>query len=92
MSFKLYSFNNATFQERGVELAQLAQYYTMTRPEIATHLVGMNSQEVLRSNLDILNNGLSTLQKQVLQEISTQYVVIVLIHVTVFCQSDHLLI
>lgn len=60
-------------KERGVELAQLAQHYTMAQPGIATHLVGMNSQEVLRSNLDILNNGLSALQKQVLQEINTQF-------------------
>jgi predicted aldo/keto reductase-like oxidoreductase len=64
----------------------------MAQPGIATHLVGMNSQEVLCSNLDILNNGLSALQKQVLQEINTQYVVIVIIHVTAFCQSDHLII
>jgi aryl-alcohol dehydrogenase-like predicted oxidoreductase len=60
----------------------------MAQPGIAIHLVGMNSQEVLRSNLDILNSGLSALEKQVLQEINTQYVVIVIIHVTVFCQSD----
>jgi aryl-alcohol dehydrogenase-like predicted oxidoreductase len=46
----------------------------MAQPEIATHLVGMNSQEVLRSNLDILNNGLSALQEEVLQEINSQYV------------------
>lgn len=64
----------------------------MAQPGIATHLVGMNSQEVLRSNLDILNNGLSALQKQVLQEINTQYVIIVIIHATVFCQSDQLII
>lgn len=64
----------------------------MAQPGIATHLVGMNSQEVLRSNLDILNNGLSALQKQVLEEINTQYVVIVIINVTVFCQSDQLVI
>jgi len=40
---------------------------------MATHLVGMNTREVLRSNLDISNNGLSDLEKQVLQEISTQF-------------------
>ena len=50
----------------------------MAQPGIATNLVGMNSQEVLRSNLDILNNGLSDLEKQVLQEINTQYVINVL--------------
>jgi predicted aldo/keto reductase-like oxidoreductase len=50
----------------------------MAQPGIATHLVGMNSREILRSNLDILNNGLSDLEKQVLQEINTQYVVIII--------------
>jgi aryl-alcohol dehydrogenase-like predicted oxidoreductase len=50
----------------------------MAQPGIATNLVGMNSQEVLRSNLDNLNNGLSDLEMQVLQEINTQYVIIVL--------------
>jgi predicted aldo/keto reductase-like oxidoreductase len=50
----------------------------MAQPGIATNLVGMNSREVLHSNLDILNNGLSDVEKQVLQEINTQYVTIVL--------------
>lgn len=60
-------------KERGVELGRLAQHYTMAQPGIATNLVGMNSQEVLRSNLDNLNNGLSDLEMQVLQEINTQF-------------------
>jgi len=60
-------------KERGVELGRLAQHYTMAQPGMATHLVGMNTREVLRSNLDISNNGLSDLEKQVLQEISTQF-------------------
>lgn len=50
----------------------MAQHYTMAQPGIDTNLVGMNSREVLRSNLDILNNGPSDLEKQVLQEINTQ--------------------
>jgi hypothetical protein len=33
---------------------------------------------VLRSNLDILNNGLSALQEEVLQEINSQYVWVVI--------------
>jgi len=44
----------------------------MAQHGIDTNLVGMNSREVLRSNLDILNNGLSDLEKQVLEEINTQ--------------------
>jgi len=44
----------------------------MAQPGIHTNLVGMNTREVLHSNLDILNNGLSDLEKQVLQEINTQ--------------------
>ncbi|KDR24485.1 L-galactose dehydrogenase-like isoform X2 [Zootermopsis nevadensis] len=60
-------------KERGVELARLALHYTMGQPGIATHLVGMNSREILNSNLDILNNGLSDLEKTVLQEINTQF-------------------
>jgi len=63
---------------RGVELARLAQHYTMAQPGIATHLVGMNCRDVVCSNLDILNNGLSDLEKQVLQEIETQYVAILI--------------
>jgi len=56
----------------------LAQHYTMAQPGIDTNLVGMNIREVLRSNLDILNKGLSDLEKQVLEEINTQYVITVL--------------
>jgi len=60
-------------KERGVELGRLAQHYTMAQPGIDTNLVGINIREVLRSNLDILNNGLSDLEKQVLEEINTQF-------------------
>jgi predicted aldo/keto reductase-like oxidoreductase len=56
----------------------------MAQPGIATHLVGMNNREILRSNLDILNNGLSDLEKRVLQEISTQYVVIIITHTSLY--------
>lgn len=59
----------------------------MGQPGIATHLVGMNSREILNSNLDILNNGLSDLEKTVLQEINTQYVVNIITYMLLYLVS-----
>ncbi|XP_069690833.1 uncharacterized protein [Periplaneta americana] len=60
-------------KERGVELGRLAMHYAISQPGTDTHLVGMNSVELLRSNIDILRNGLSDQEKQILQEVKTKY-------------------
>lgn len=70
---KLCAEAAAYCKERGVELARLAQYHTMLHPGPATHLVGMNSKAVLRSNLDIATNGLTDLETHVLEDIKSKF-------------------
>ncbi|PSN47269.1 L-galactose dehydrogenase [Blattella germanica] len=60
-------------KEKGVELGKLAMHYTFQQSESATHLVGMNTRQVLHLNLDLLYGGLSDLEKEVLQHVKTKY-------------------
>lgn len=54
-------------QSQGIELAKLALYYSLQQPGPHTHLVGVNTVTLLKSNLDVLFNGLSTKEKDTLQ-------------------------
>ncbi|XP_067005452.2 uncharacterized protein [Anabrus simplex] len=60
-------------KERNVELGRLAMYHTLSQHGPAMHLVGMNNQEIVQSNLDILQNGINDLEKQTLQEVKTRF-------------------
>lgn len=46
--------------------------FVYKQPGIATNLVGMNTIPLLESNLDVLLNGLTDLEQQVLREIQEQ--------------------
>ncbi|KAJ9573803.1 hypothetical protein L9F63_008840 [Diploptera punctata] len=60
-------------QDNGVELARLALNYTFQQPGYATHLIGMNCKEVLHSNLDLLLNGVTEKETDVLQHVQKKY-------------------
>ncbi|XP_067006585.1 uncharacterized protein [Anabrus simplex] len=60
-------------KEQNVELGRLAMYHTLAQKGPAMHLVGMNNRELVRSNLDILQNGINDLEKQTLQEVKTRF-------------------
>lgn len=42
-----------------MELGRLAVYHSLLPPGIDLHLVGMNTSQLLASNLDVLLNGLT---------------------------------
>ncbi|GLV38633.1 uncharacterized protein CBL_05632 [Carabus blaptoides fortunei] len=58
---------------RNVELGRLAMNYAFSQPGPATHLVGMNTVPLLKSNFDVFFNGLTDHEKQVLEEINVKY-------------------
>ncbi|XP_049843899.1 uncharacterized protein LOC126295443 [Schistocerca gregaria] len=60
-------------KERGVELARLAMHHALTREGQATHVVGINSTEILRSNLQILRDGLTSTEQEVLRDIRQKF-------------------
>ncbi|XP_049796827.1 uncharacterized protein LOC126213227 [Schistocerca nitens] len=60
-------------KERGVELARLAVHHALTREGQATHLVGVNSVRELQSNLQILRDGLTPAEKEVLRDIQQKF-------------------
>lgn len=58
--------------EHGVDIARLALYEAVNSidcVDIDMALVGMNSREVLAKNLDVLINGISEKEKEVLEEV-----------------------
>ncbi|GLH00815.1 uncharacterized protein GBIM_07085 [Gryllus bimaculatus] len=61
------------FKENGVELARLAVNHALSQEGPAVHIVGMPDRKVLNSNLDLLYNGLTAKEKEVLKEINARY-------------------
>ena len=49
-----------------MELGRLATYYLFKTEGSHSQLIGMNTEEVLRSNLDVLYNGISDHEKRVM--------------------------
>lgn len=60
-------------KKMGVDIAKLATYYSLSQPGIDTHLIGMADQTSLRKNLDVLENGLSYEEHNVLKEIQSRF-------------------
>ncbi|XP_049796554.1 uncharacterized protein LOC126213029 [Schistocerca nitens] len=60
-------------KERGVELARLAMHHALTREGQATHVVGINSTQILRSNLQILRDGLTSTEQEVLRDVQKKF-------------------
>ncbi|KAH8369242.1 hypothetical protein KR009_005195 [Drosophila setifemur] len=55
-------------KERGVELGKLAMYYTMQGlADVSTFLVGMQTRQLLRINLEAFEQGLSEQEQEVLR-------------------------
>lgn len=54
-------------KEKNVELAKLAMYYAYQIPGPHTQLVGINTLSLLDSNLDVLFNGLNSVELEVLE-------------------------
>lgn len=49
-----------------MELGKLALYYSLSQQGPHTHLVGVNTTKLLEYNLDVVFNGLSEKEVQVL--------------------------
>ncbi|XP_048506153.1 uncharacterized protein LOC105691574 isoform X3 [Athalia rosae] len=60
-------------KERDVQLGKLAVWYSMQFDDVATNLIGMQSIEMLNTNLDVMLNGITQSEKQVLSEIEEKY-------------------
>lgn len=56
-------------QDHDVELAKLALWYSIQCKDIATYLVGMQNLKELHMNLDIVKNGITDKEKNIIQEI-----------------------
>lgn len=54
-------------KQRGVELGKLALYYSMQLDDAATFLIGIPDRNVLKLNLDVVFNGLTSNEQEVLQ-------------------------
>lgn len=53
-------------KQKNIELARLAVYYAFSQPGVSTTLVGMNTRELLKANLDVLHNGINKEEQEVL--------------------------
>lgn len=53
-------------EENGVELGRLALYYSLKKPGPHTHLAGSKTVNSLDRNLDVVFNGISPKELQVL--------------------------
>lgn len=56
-------------KERGIELGKLSMYYSSQLKEPATFLVGMPSEEQLKTNLEAFHNGLTEDEQAALEYI-----------------------
>ncbi|XP_060646589.1 uncharacterized protein LOC132784769 [Drosophila nasuta] len=54
-------------KQRGVELGKLAMYYTMQLEDASTFLIGIPNRHLLQLNLDVVFNGLTATEQEVLQ-------------------------
>ncbi|XP_025829493.1 L-galactose dehydrogenase-like [Agrilus planipennis] len=50
-----------------IELCRLALYFSLNQPGPHTHLIGMNTRQLLKENLDVLFNGITDNEKEVLE-------------------------
>ncbi|CAG2104650.1 unnamed protein product [Medioppia subpectinata] len=57
--------------DRNVNIAKLSVYYALQQKGIDTHLIGMEDENALKANLEVMINGLNEKEKAVLQEITT---------------------
>jgi len=55
--------------DRNVNIAKLSVYYALQHKGIDTHLIGMEDENALNANLDVMVNGLNDREKEVLNEI-----------------------
>ncbi|XP_033196720.1 uncharacterized protein LOC117160226 [Bombus vancouverensis nearcticus] len=60
-------------KDHDIELAKLALWYSMQCKDITTYLVGMQNLKELQINLDVVKNGITDKEKNVLQEIQEMY-------------------
>lgn len=60
---------------RGVELGKLSVHHNISHlaGAVATTLLGVGRMEILRINLDIVMEGLSALEQEVMEEIKEKY-------------------
>ena len=60
---------------RGVELGKLSVHHNISHlaGSVATTLLGVGRMEILRINLDIVMEGLSALEREVMEEIKEKY-------------------
>ena len=60
---------------RGVELGKLSVHHNITNlaDSVATTLLGVGRMEILRINLDIVMEGLSALEQEVMEEMKEKY-------------------
>ena len=60
---------------RGVELGRLSVHHNITSlaHAVPTTLLGVGRMEILKLNLDIVQEGLSSKEKEVLEEIKQKY-------------------
>jgi len=56
-------------KDRSVELGKLAMYYTMKLNEVSTFLTGMQTRQLLATNLTALYDGLNAKEQEVLQHL-----------------------
>lgn len=52
-----------------MELAKLAVWHSCQCPDVATHLIGMQNLHDLDINLNVVYNGLSNKERELLNEI-----------------------
>lgn len=55
-----------------MELGRLALYYSINQPGPHTHLVGSNTVEILDKNLDVVFNGITDKEKEILEYLQTK--------------------
>ena len=60
---------------RGVELGKLSVHHNITTlaDSVATTLLGVGRMEILKINLDIVMEGLSAVEREVMEEIKEKY-------------------
>lgn len=69
------SFNtwNIFLQERNVELARIATWFTLTQSGIDTNVCGFYNVDQLASTLEVMDKGLTELEIQVLHDVQQKW-------------------
>nr|CAD7609442.1 unnamed protein product [Timema genevievae] len=60
-------------KELDVELGKLAVYHSLKKDGVAMHVVGMNTMDLLNSNLNIVYNGITAHEKRVLEHVKEKF-------------------